>query len=144
MGKQAATLGELKGSGYEVLGVKAEMRRNLIAKLRRGDPLFPGIVGYDETVIPQIANAILGGQDIMMLGERGQAKSRVVRGLADLLDDEIPIIRGPKSPKTRSIRSLRKVARSLPRPATTRPSPGCRVPNAMRRSWPPRTLPSRT
>ena len=99
MGKQATTLGELKDSGYEVLGVKAEMRRNLIAKLRRRDPLFPGIVGYEETVIPQIANAILGGQDIMMLGERGQAKSRVVRGLADLLDDETPIIKGAEIPE---------------------------------------------
>ena len=99
MSKQATTLGELKDSGYEVLGVKAEMRRNLIAKLRRGDPLFPGIVGYEETVIPQIANAILGGQDIMMLGERGQAKSRVVRGLADLLDDETPIIKGAEIPE---------------------------------------------
>ena len=99
MGKRATTLGELKDSGYEALGVKAEMRRNLIAKLRRGDPLFPGIVGYDETVIPQIANAILGGQDIMVLGERGQAKSRVVRGLADLLDDEIPVIKGAEIPE---------------------------------------------
>ena len=99
MGRTETTLGELRASGYEVLGVKDEMRRNLIAKLRRGETLFPGIVGYDETVIPQIANAILGGQDIMMLGERGQAKSRIVRGLIDLLDDETPIIKGVEIPE---------------------------------------------
>ena len=93
MGK-AKTLGELKASGYEVLPVKAEMRRNLIAKLRQGEALFPGIVGYDETVIPQIVNAILGGQDVMLLGERGQAKSRLVRGLTALLDEETPVVKG--------------------------------------------------
>ena len=99
MSSTATTLGELKASGYETLGVKAEMRRNLIAKLRRGEALFPGIVGYDETVIPQIANAILGGQDIMVLGERGQAKSRILRGLTNFLDDEIPIIKGAEIPE---------------------------------------------
>jgi len=99
MGRKATTLGELKASGYEVLGVKTEMRRNLIAKVQRGEQLFPGIVGYDETVIPQIANAILGGQDIMLLGERGQAKSRIVRGLTGLLDEETPIIKGAEIPE---------------------------------------------
>ena len=99
MSRTATTLGELKASGYEVLSVKAEMRRNLIAKLRRGERLFPGIVGFEETVIPQIANAILGGQDIMVLGERGQAKSRIVRGLTNLLDDETPIIKGAEIPE---------------------------------------------
>ena len=98
MGK-VATLGELKASGYQALSVKAELRRNLIAKLRTGEALFPGIVGYDETVIPQIANAILGGQDIMLLGERGQAKSRIVRGLTALLDAETPIIAGAEIPE---------------------------------------------
>ena len=98
MGK-VATLGELKASGYQALSVKAELRRNLIAKLRAGEALFPGIVGYDETVIPQIANAILGGQDIMLLGERGQAKSRIVRGLTALLDAETPIIDGAEIPE---------------------------------------------
>ena len=98
MGK-AKTLGELKASGYRPTPVKAELRRNLIAKLRQGEALFPGIVGYDETVLPQLANAILGGQDIMLLGERGQAKSRIVRGLTALLDDEIPIIDGTDIPE---------------------------------------------
>ena len=93
MGK-AKTLGELRASGYEVLPVKAEVRRNLIARLRRGEALFPGIGGYDETVIPQIVNAILGGQDVMPLGERGQAKSCLVRGLMALLDEETPAVKG--------------------------------------------------
>ena len=98
MGK-ATTLGELKASGYRPTPVKAELRRNLIARLRGGEALFPGVIGYDETVIPQLANAILGGQDIMLLGERGQAKSRIVRGLTALLDAEIPIIAGTDIPE---------------------------------------------
>jgi len=97
--KQAKTIGALKASGYRVLPVKVELRRNLVAKLQRGEALFPGIVGYDETVIPQIANAILGGQDIMLLGERGQAKSRIVRALTNLLDAETPIIAGTEIPE---------------------------------------------
>src|SRR4051794_12068486 len=70
------------------------MRHNLIARMRRGDDLFPGIVGYERTVIPQVENAILSGQDIIFLGERGQAKTRMARSLINLLDDEIPIIKG--------------------------------------------------
>ena len=66
------------------------MRKNLIRKLRDNQPLFPGIVGYDETVIPQMENAILSGQDIIFLGERGQAKTRLARSLINLLDEEIP------------------------------------------------------
>src|SRR5262249_3509231 len=70
-----ATIGQLRTSGYRVLSVKEEMRKNLIRKLREGEELFPGIVGYEETVIPQVENAILSGQDIVLLGERGQAKT---------------------------------------------------------------------
>jgi magnesium chelatase subunit I len=88
------TIGELRSSGYKVLSVKEEMRKNLIQKIREGEGLFPGIVGYEETVIPQIENAILSGQDIIFLGERGQAKTRMARSLAQLLDDEVPIIEG--------------------------------------------------
>ena len=88
------TLGELRSSGYKVQTVKHEMRRNLIAKMRKGEKLFPGILGFEDTVIPQLENAILSGQDIIMLGERGQAKSRLIRSLVSLLDDEIPIIAG--------------------------------------------------
>jgi magnesium chelatase subunit I len=88
------TIAQLRQSEYRVLPVKEEMRKNLIRKIRADDTLFPGIVGYDQSVIPQIENAILSGQDIIFLGERGQAKSRLIRSLASLLDDRIPIIDG--------------------------------------------------
>jgi magnesium chelatase subunit I len=91
---KAKTLGELKTSGYRVLTVKEEMRKNLIAKMRAGEELFPGIMGFEESVIPQLQNAILSGQDIILLGERGQAKSRLTRALVALLDDETPVVEG--------------------------------------------------
>lgn len=93
------TVGELKASGYRVLPVREEMRKNLIAKMRNGDELFPGIYGYEETVIPHIVNAILAGQDIIFLGERGQAKSRIIRSLITLLDEETPILAGCEVPE---------------------------------------------
>jgi magnesium chelatase subunit I len=74
--------------------VKAEMRANLIGRLERGEPLFEGIVGYDETVLPQVENAVLSGQDIVFLGERGQAKTRLARALVGLLDPEVPVLAG--------------------------------------------------
>lgn len=89
-----STLGELKQSGYSAMTVREEMRRNLIEKLRTGEQLFPGIIGYEDTVIPQLENAILAGQDIIFLGERGQAKSRMIRSLVSLLDAEIPVVAG--------------------------------------------------
>jgi magnesium chelatase subunit I len=92
--RKPRTLGELRRSEYQVLPVKEEMRKNLIHKLRNNEKIFPGIVGYDETVIPQVENAILSGQDIIFLGERGQAKTRMARALINLLDEEIPIIKG--------------------------------------------------
>src|SRR6059058_4826127 len=70
------------------------MRRNLLARLRAGEPLLPGIVGYDETVLPQLANAVISGHDVIMLGERGQAKSRMMRSLVSLLDERLPVIAG--------------------------------------------------
>ena len=73
------TVGELKASGYQILPVREEMRKNLIAKLRSGDEIFPGIYGYEETVIPHIVNAILAGQDIIFLGERGQRAMELLR-----------------------------------------------------------------
>jgi magnesium chelatase subunit I len=91
---QPRTIGELRESGYKVLSVKEEMRKNLVEKIRKGEELFPGIIGYEETVIPQIENAILSGQDIIFLGERGQAKTRLARSLVNLLDEEIPVIAG--------------------------------------------------
>ena len=77
--KKPQTVGELQKSGYPITSVKSEMRQNLINKIRKGEGFFPGIVGYEETVIPQFENAILSGQDIIFLGERGQAKTRMIR-----------------------------------------------------------------
>ncbi len=92
--RKPATIGELRKSGYKVLSVKAEMRKNLIDKIRKNEPMFEGIVGYEDTVIPQVENAILSGQDMILLGERGQAKSRLIRSLVSLLDEEVPIVAG--------------------------------------------------
>ncbi|MGQ9629584.1 MAG: magnesium chelatase [bacterium] len=89
-----STIGELKRSGYKVRSVKDEMRENLIEKLKRGEELFPGIIGYEKTVIPEIINAILAKHDFILLGLRGQAKTRILRTLPTLLDDFIPIIKG--------------------------------------------------
>jgi len=89
---RARTVGELREAGYTPRSVKAELRANLIARLERGEPRFPGIVGYDETVLPQLENAILAGQDVMFLGERGQAKTRLARALVGLLDLEVPVL----------------------------------------------------
>src|SRR5947208_13266889 len=91
---RARTVGELQASGYAAKSVKQELRDNLIARLQSGEPLFPGIVGYDESVVPQIENAILSGQDIVFLGERGQAKTRIARMMIALLDDAIPALAG--------------------------------------------------
>jgi magnesium chelatase subunit I len=88
------TLGELKESGYPVRPVKDEMRANLIRKLQTGERLFSGILGYDETVVPQIVNAVLSRHNIILLGLRGQAKSRIIRQLTELLDAEIPAVAG--------------------------------------------------
>jgi magnesium chelatase subunit I len=88
------TLGELKAQGYHTRSVKDEMRANLLDKLRRGERLFPGVVGYDETVVPQITNAILARHNIILLGLRGQAKSRIIRQLVALFDERIPVIAG--------------------------------------------------
>ena len=91
---QARTIGELRRSRYKVLPVREELRKNLINRLKNRENLFPGIVGFDDTVIPQLENAILAGHDIVLLGERGQAKSRLIRHLVSLLDDEIPVVAG--------------------------------------------------
>ena len=99
MHPQPATLGALKAARHDVLPVKAELRRNLIAKLGAGERLFDGIVGYEETVIPQLQNALLGAQDLILLGERGQAKSRILRGLTELLDEYTPVLAGVEIPE---------------------------------------------
>src|SRR5579885_3562178 len=89
-----ATLGELKASHYPDFTVKEELERNLLEKLRSGQPLFPQIHGFEETVLPQLSNALLAHHDIVLLGEKGQAKSRLMRSLVQFLDEEIPIVKG--------------------------------------------------
>jgi magnesium chelatase subunit I len=84
----------LRASGYRVRPVREEMRSNLIRKIRNKETLFPGVIGFEDTVLPYLENAILSGQDIIFLGERGQAKSRLIRQLVSLLDDAIPSIAG--------------------------------------------------
>jgi len=101
------TLGALKASGHQPQTVRAEMRRNLMHRLATGEPILPGIIGYDDTVIPEIENAVLAGHHIVFLGERGQGKSRIIRGLVGLLDAIVPAVDGcainddPMAPRCR-------------------------------------------
>src|SRR5436190_1955197 len=88
------TIGELRASGYPDRTLKEELRANLLAKLGRGESLFPGLVGFDDTVLPALERGILAGHDLILLGERGQAKTRLVRHLIELLDEESPAIEG--------------------------------------------------
>jgi magnesium chelatase subunit I len=92
--RRPRTIGELKASGYKSVSIKEEMRRNLILLIREKKEVFPGIIGYDNTVIPQVQNAVISGQNIIFLGERGQAKSRIMRNLIKLLDDAMPVVKG--------------------------------------------------
>ncbi|MBI2853018.1 MAG: magnesium chelatase [Chloroflexi bacterium] len=109
---EARTIGELKASGYKPVPLREEMRRNLLSMIRDKQDLFPGIIGYEGTVIPQIENAVIAGQDVIFLGERGQAKSRIMRMLINLLDEYIPVIKGceinddPLDPLCRACRDL--------------------------------------
>lgn len=111
----ARTLGGLRRARYEPLGVRAEIRRNLARRIEAGAEIFPGIVGYSTTVIPEIENALLAGQDMIILGERGQAKSRLVRLMTTLLDDAIPVVAGceindsPHMPVCRACRDRAEV-----------------------------------
>ncbi len=91
---KAKNIGKLREAGYHVSSVKEELRRNMIQRIKKKEELLPGIVGYEESVIPQLENAILSGQDIIFLGERGQAKSRIIRSLVNLLDATVPVIDG--------------------------------------------------
>jgi magnesium chelatase subunit I len=89
-----STLGELRASAFDDRTVKEELRHNLLARMGRGEDLFPGIVGFDESVLPGLERGILAGHDLILLGERGQAKTRLIRGLIELLDEETPAIEG--------------------------------------------------
>jgi len=106
------TLGALRESGWESVPVRDEMRRNAIARIRSREPLFPRVLGYENTVGPQLENALLAGHDVIFLGERGQAKTRMIRGLTGLLDEWMPIIAGseinddPYAPISRHAKDL--------------------------------------
>ena len=94
MPSKPVTLGELKKAGYDSRPVKDEIRANLSARLAAGEKLFPGVLGYERTVIPGIVNALLARHDFILLGLRGQAKTRILRALVDFLDPEIPVVAG--------------------------------------------------
>ncbi len=107
-----STIGGLRESGWESRPVKEEIRRNAVAKIRAGEQLFAGVMGYEETVMPQLENALLAGHDVIFLGERGQAKTRMIRSLTGLLDEWMPIVKGseinddPYAPVSRYAKDL--------------------------------------
>ena len=88
------TLGELRASGWTSVPVRQELRRNAVARIRSSEPMFDDVLGFHNTVIPQVENALLAGHDMIMLGERGQAKTRMIRGLVGLLDEWLPVVAG--------------------------------------------------
>jgi magnesium chelatase subunit I len=112
MTSRPATLGQLRESGWESIPVKEEVRRNTAKRIAAGDPVVDGVLGYEETVLPQVEHALLAGHDIIFLGERGQAKTRMIRSLTNLLDEWLPIVAGseilddPYHPVSRHARDL--------------------------------------
>ena len=123
--RRPTTLGELKASGYRPRSVKQEMRDNLRARSRAGEPLFPGILGYDRTVIPGVVNALLAGHDFILLGLRGQAKTRILRALVTAARRGDPGPRRQRAQRRPAGADLDpRPAPASPRPATTRPSSG--------------------
>jgi magnesium chelatase subunit I len=116
-----ATLGQLRDTGHTTRTVKQEIRANLLDRLRSGQPAFPGIVGFDDTVLPELESALLAGHDLVLLGERGQGKTRLMRTLVELLDEWSPAVAGceinddPLAPEcTRCRRLLEEVGDELP------------------------------
>lgn len=109
--ERVRTLGDLRASGYRPRTVKQELADNAVEMLREGKDLFPGIIGYEHSAVPEMLNAILAGHDILILGERGQAKSRLIRSMVSLLDEYIPVVSGceinddPFSPFCRDCRA---------------------------------------
>src|SRR6187549_1422189 len=112
MAARPATIGQLRADGWESRPVKEEVRANAVARIAAGEPLFERVLGYEQTVLPQLENALLAGHDIIFLGERGQAKTRMIRSLTGLLDEWMPIIAGseinddPYSPVSRYARDV--------------------------------------
>ena len=90
----AATVGELRASGHTYRTVKEEIRQNLLARMRTGEDRFPGIIGFGQTVLPQLERALLAGHDVILLGERGQGKTRLIRTISGLLDEWSPVVAG--------------------------------------------------
>ena len=112
MSSRPATIGQLRDAGWESVPVKEEVRRNAVAKISSGEPLFEHVLGYEDTVMPQLENALLAGHDVIFLGERGQAKTRMIRSLTGLLDEWLPIVVGseinddPYAPVSKHARDL--------------------------------------
>src|SRR5215213_6319375 len=112
MAARPATIGQLRADGWESRPVKEEIRANAVARIASGEPLFERVLGFEQTVLPQLENALLAGHDIIFLGERGQAKTRMIRSLTGLLDEWLPIIEGseinddPYEPVSRYARDL--------------------------------------
>ena len=112
MAARPATIGQLREAGWESRPVKEEVRANAVARIAGGEPLFTRVLGFEQTVLPQLENALLAGHDIIFLGERGQAKTRMIRSLTGLLDEWMPIIAGseinddPYAPVSRHARDL--------------------------------------
>src|SRR2546421_5366920 len=112
MSDRPETIGELRRSGWESRPVKEEVRANAMARMAAGEPIVSGLRGYDETVLPQLENALLAGHDMIVLGERGQAKTRIIRSLVDLLDEWSPAVAGseinddPYAPVSKQARDL--------------------------------------
>src|SRR5450759_2458872 len=112
MTSRLATLGQLRESEWQSVPDKEEARRNTAARIASGKPLVDGVLGYSDTVLPQLENALLAGHDIIFLGERGQAKTRMIRALTELLDEWLPIVAGseilddPYHPVSRHARDL--------------------------------------
>ncbi len=112
MSERPTTLGQLRATGWVSRSVKDEVRENAIVRIREGEALFPGVLGYEHTVLPQLENALLAGHDVIFLGERGQAKTRMIRSITNLLDEWMPIVAGseinddPYAPVSRHARDL--------------------------------------
>ena len=112
MSDRPMTIGQLRESGWESTPVKEEVRRNAVRRVASGERLFPSVLGYEDTVLPQLENALLAGHDVIFLGERGQAKTRMIRAMTGLLDEWLPIIEGseinddPYAPVSRHARDL--------------------------------------
>lgn len=117
-----ATLGQLRAAGHEIQSLREEIRANLLARLRAGEDPWPGLHGFAETVIPQVERALLAGHDVVLLGERGQGKTRLLRALVGLLDEWSPVIEGselgehPYEPiaAPESIRRAQEMGEELP------------------------------